>query len=61
MAIAFVVGGAAVTACGADPAPPPPPFDPAAALPLAAGLALVTYAAYGVDFPRSRRRFSRLV
>jgi hypothetical protein len=59
LAIAFVVGGAAVTACGADPAPPPPPFDPGA-LPLAAGLGIVTYAAYGVDFPRSRRRFSRL-
>jgi hypothetical protein len=53
-----VVGGAAVTACGADPAPPPP-FDPGAP-PLAAGLGIVTCAAYGVDFPRSRRRFSRL-
>lgn len=38
----------------------PPSFD-SAVLPLAAGLTVVTFAAYGVDFPRSRRRFSRLV
>jgi hypothetical protein len=30
-------------------------------LPLAAGLGIVAYAAFGLDFPRSRRRFSRLV
>jgi protein-S-isoprenylcysteine O-methyltransferase Ste14 len=60
LAIAFVVAGAVVTTFAAHPAPSPPPLD-AASLALAAGLGIVTYAAYGVDFPRSSRRFSRLV
>lgn len=60
LAILFVAGGAAVTTLGADPAPAVPPFDPRV-LPIAATLGIVAYAAFGLDFPRSRRRFSRLV
>lgn len=60
LSILFVAGGAAVTAFGPNPAPAVPPFDPAI-LPIAAGLGVIAYAAFGVDFPRSRRRLSRLV
>ena len=60
LAIAFLVAGAALTAVGGAPAPPPQPV-PASAWPVLAALGLITYVAYGVDFPRSNRRFSRLV
>jgi prolipoprotein diacylglyceryltransferase len=59
LAIAFVVGGAAVTAVAGPPAPPLAPF-PLSALPAVMLLGAVTCAAYGVDFPRSQKRFSRL-
>jgi protein-S-isoprenylcysteine O-methyltransferase Ste14 len=60
LAVAFVVCGAAVTGIGGRPAPQTPSLPPVT-WPWLAALALVTYAAYGVDFPRSSRRFSRLV
>ena len=60
LAIVFLVVGAALTAAAGAPAPEPQPV-PAWAWPVLAALGLVTYIAYGVDFPRSNRRFSRLV
>jgi phosphatidylglycerol:prolipoprotein diacylglycerol transferase len=60
LAIAFVVGGAVLTTLGASPAPPASPLD-ARALTIAAVAGLLSYAVFGVDFPRSNRRFSRLV
>lgn len=60
LAIAFVVAGAVVTTLGADPAPPIAGFDPRI-LPGVLAVGLFAYLAYGVDFPRSERRFSRLV
>ncbi|MEO8348489.1 MAG: prolipoprotein diacylglyceryl transferase family protein [Acidobacteriota bacterium] len=59
LAIVLVVGGAAVTAFGARSVRPPGPLEPAA-LPVLAAFGLMTYAAYGLDFPKSSRRFSRL-
>ena len=60
LAIGFVVIGAGLTAVGGEPAPPPvaPGLD---AIPALALVAVVTYAAFGVDFPAANRRFSRLV
>ncbi len=60
LAIASVVAGAMLTAVGGRPVPPPGsvPDGIWAWLVL---LGLLTYVAYGVDFPRSSRRFSRLV
>jgi prolipoprotein diacylglyceryltransferase len=60
LAIAFIVGGAAVTAVGGAPVPTPTLPD-AALWPALAGVLAVTYVAYGVDFPGANRRFSRLV
>ena len=60
LAIVFVLTGGALTSVAGAPAPPPHPL-PAAALPVLAGLALATWFLYGVDFPNSNRRFSRLV
>jgi protein-S-isoprenylcysteine O-methyltransferase Ste14 len=60
LALSFVTGGAALTCIAGGPAPAPSLPEWSVLLPLA-GLALVTYAAYGVDFPRSHRRFARLV
>jgi hypothetical protein len=60
LAIAFIVGGAAVTLV-------PGPAAPALSHPTLGALAAITlfavlaYAAYGVDFPRLNTRFSRLV
>ena len=50
LAIGFVVIGAGVTAVGGRPAPAPvlPGLD---AIPALALVAVVTYAAFGVDFP----------
>lgn len=59
LAIACLVAGAALTTVAGAPAPPPQPIPSSAWLALAV-LGLVTYVAYGVDFPRSNRRFSRL-
>jgi protein-S-isoprenylcysteine O-methyltransferase Ste14 len=59
LAVAFVIGGAAVTALGPSPAPPPPPFD-VKTLPVAAVVGVLYSLAYGADFPRSNLRFSRL-
>jgi protein-S-isoprenylcysteine O-methyltransferase Ste14 len=60
LAIGFVVTGAALTALGGQPAPTPEPpgLD---AVPALALVAVVTYIAFGVDFPAASRRFSRLV
>ena len=60
LAIGFVLGGGALTSIAGAPAPPPQ-APPAVALPALTGLALFTWFLYGVDFPDSRRRFSRLV
>ena len=60
LAIAFVVGGAMLTAVSGAPAPAPQ-LPPALLWPVLVVVLLLTYAAYGVDFPRSNRRFSRLV
>jgi protein-S-isoprenylcysteine O-methyltransferase Ste14 len=59
LAIAFVVGGAAVTGLGARPAPDIAGFDPAI-LPALLVVGVVAYAAFGMDFPRSNRRLARL-
>jgi protein-S-isoprenylcysteine O-methyltransferase Ste14 len=60
LAIAFVIAGAALTAFGASPAPPPVGFDPNL-IPTLVAVGLAVYVAYGVDFPASNRRFARLV
>jgi protein-S-isoprenylcysteine O-methyltransferase Ste14 len=59
VAIAFVVGGAALSTLGADPAPARQSIDPTI-IPLVLAVGVIAYFAYGVDFPRSDRRFSRL-
>jgi protein-S-isoprenylcysteine O-methyltransferase Ste14 len=59
LAIGCVIGGAAVTTLESPPAPAPAGFEPSA-FPILAVVGVVAYAAYGVDFPRSNRRFSRL-
>jgi len=58
-AIGFVVGGAALTCIRTAAAPAAQPFD-AGTIPWLIAIALVVYAAYGLDFPTSSRRFSRL-
>jgi Prolipoprotein diacylglyceryl transferase/PAP2 superfamily len=60
LAIGFVVGGAVLTTLASDAAPPLPSFDVRPALPIAAVVGAICYIAYGVDLPRSSRRFSRL-
>jgi prolipoprotein diacylglyceryltransferase len=60
LALSFVIGGAALTCIAGAPAPAPTAPGLSVPPPLLA-VALVTYAAYGIDFPRSTRRFSRLV
>jgi protein-S-isoprenylcysteine O-methyltransferase Ste14 len=60
LALAFIAGGAAVTLLPSLPVPPPGRIDPAIAG-WSLLYALVVFAAYGLDFPRSNRRFSRLV
>jgi protein-S-isoprenylcysteine O-methyltransferase Ste14 len=60
LAIAFVVGGAALTSLEAVPAPTRQALD-GADVPMLLAVGVITYVAYGVDFPRSTRRFSRLV
>lgn len=59
LSIILVVGGAALTSVGARPVTRPVPLE-ASVLPVLAGVFLLTYVAYGVDLPRSSRRFSRL-
>lgn len=60
LAIVFVVGGAALTALSPDPVRAPEPIA-SSFLPILLAVGLMTYVAYGLDFPRSNRRFSRLV
>ena len=60
LAIAFVIGGAAVMTLGAKPAPGGASFDPTA-LPILFVVGVVSYAALGMDFPKSNRRFARLL
>jgi prolipoprotein diacylglyceryltransferase len=59
LAIAFVIGGAVLTTLGANPAPATHRLD-ASIVPTLLIVAALTFAAYGVDFPQSSRRFSRL-
>jgi protein-S-isoprenylcysteine O-methyltransferase Ste14 len=59
LAIAFVVGGAAMTGVDARRAAAIAGFDPAM-IPVLLVVGVVTYAAFGVDFPRSNRRLARL-
>jgi prolipoprotein diacylglyceryltransferase len=60
LAIGSVVGGAVITSLGWHPAPllVAPSLDTVA---IALGFGIVSYVAYGVDFPGLNRRFSRLV
>jgi prolipoprotein diacylglyceryltransferase len=59
LALAFIVGGAALTTVRGAPAPAPEPVGlEAVAIAVLAGL--IGIAAFGVDFPGSNRRFSRL-
>lgn len=60
LALSLVIGGAALT-CITGARAPAPTWPGWSVLPPLLAVALVTYAAYGMDFPRSRRRFSRLV
>ncbi|MHB1311550.1 MAG: prolipoprotein diacylglyceryl transferase family protein [Gemmatimonadaceae bacterium] len=59
LAIAFIVGGAALTAIPGAPAPAPTPIG-WSALAISALAGILGIAAMGVDFPQSNRRFSRL-
>jgi len=59
LAMAFVFGGATMTALGATPAPAPAGLEPSM-LPALVAVGLATYAAYGADYPASSRRFARL-
>jgi prolipoprotein diacylglyceryltransferase/protein-S-isoprenylcysteine O-methyltransferase Ste14 len=59
LAIAMLVSGGAITTLHSPPSPTAAGFDPAA-IPALLILWLVSYAAYGVDFPGSSRRLSRL-
>jgi protein-S-isoprenylcysteine O-methyltransferase Ste14 len=60
LAIACVIGGAALTAV-AGPSAPQPQIPGALLWPVLSGVLLITYVAFGVDLPGSNRRFSRLV
>jgi hypothetical protein len=60
LAMAFMLAGGVLTSIAGAPAPAPEPL-PGVAIPALAGLALFTWFLYGVDFPNSNRRFSRLV
>ena len=60
LAIAFVLVGAVLTTLGTNPAPAPGSLD-RTMLPMILAAAVMGFAAYGVDFPRSNRRFSRLI
>ncbi len=59
LTLAFIVGGAALTACDSAPAPTPVAIA-WPVLAVAALAALIGTASFGVDVPRSNRRFSRL-
>ncbi len=59
LAIAFVIVGAVLMTLGPTAAPTVQSFDPHV-LPIAAVVGAICYVAYGVDFPGSSRRFSRL-
>ncbi len=59
LSIAFVIGGAALTALGSRAAPSAIGFDPRV-LPIALVVGAIYYLAYGADIPGSDRRFSRL-
>ncbi len=60
LGLAFVMGGAALTTVGATPAPSPASLDLRAPA-IAIVAFLLSYVSFGMDFPRSSRRFSRLV
>jgi uncharacterized BrkB/YihY/UPF0761 family membrane protein len=59
LAIGFVIGGAVLTTIRSAPAPAPQPIE-LGALPVLALIAVLTCAAYGMDFPASHWRYSRL-
>jgi len=60
LAIALLVGGAALTTVPGAAAPWPQWLE-AECWPVLGGVLAITYAGYGVDLPDSNRRFSRLV
>jgi protein-S-isoprenylcysteine O-methyltransferase Ste14 len=60
LAIGFVVFGATLTTTGANPAPPLQQPD-SSIISVVLVLGVLSYVAYGLDFHRSTRRFSRLV
>jgi hypothetical protein len=60
LAVGFVVIGAGLTAVG-GPLAPPPVAPGVEIFPALALVAVITYIAFGVDFPAASRRFSRLV
>jgi hypothetical protein len=60
LAIVFVAAGAVASAIGGASAPQPSAV-PTDLWPWLGLLGVITYAAYGMDFPRSNSRFSRLV
>jgi hypothetical protein len=58
-AVASVLAGAVITALPGEPAPPPQAPGTSGLL-VAAGFGLLCWAAMGLDWPESQRRFSRL-
>jgi hypothetical protein len=59
LAIAFIVAGPVLMTFASRAAPPPQSLEPSS-LPILLAVAAAAYAAYGLDFPASHRRFSRL-
>lgn len=59
LAIAFVIGGAALTCVVTAPAPAPGGLR-VGDMPVILFVSVVCYVAYGVDIPGSNHRFSRL-
>ena len=59
IAVATLAAGAIITAVGRSAALPPAHLD-TASVAAAAGFALLTWFALGVDFPASQKRFARL-
>lgn len=59
LAIVFVIGGATLTTLGATSAPRAEGLE-VSVVPMVLAVGLMTYVAFGLDFPRSNRRLSRL-
>jgi protein-S-isoprenylcysteine O-methyltransferase Ste14 len=60
LAIGSILCGATLTTLGSNPVPPVQMLDPSI-IPAVMLLGVMAYVAYGLDFPRSTRRFARLV